>query len=41
MDDDTGASIERFESDRGLPVTGRISARLTRELTAVSGLPVE
>ena len=41
MDDDTRESIERFERDRGLPVTGQVSARLARELTAVSGLAVE
>jgi peptidoglycan hydrolase-like protein with peptidoglycan-binding domain len=41
MDGATEAAIQRFESDRGLPVTGRISVRLARELTAVSGIPVE
>jgi peptidoglycan hydrolase-like protein with peptidoglycan-binding domain len=41
FDHDTQASIIRFERDRSLPVTGQISTRLTRELTAVSGIAVE
>jgi hypothetical protein len=40
-DKDTEASIRRFEQDQGLPVTGQISAKLARELAAISGLPVE
>ena len=34
---DTLAAIKKFESDRKLPVTGQISDRLVRELTAVTG----
>jgi peptidoglycan hydrolase-like protein with peptidoglycan-binding domain len=34
---DTRTSIERFERDRRLPVTGRVSDRLVRELSAVTG----
>ena len=41
MDEDTQASIERFEENRGMPVTGRVSNRLLRELSEVSGLSVE
>ncbi|HSI42438.1 MAG TPA: peptidoglycan-binding domain-containing protein, partial [Xanthobacteraceae bacterium] len=37
----TRAAIERFERDRRLPVTGTVSDRLLRELTAVSGLAVQ
>jgi peptidoglycan hydrolase-like protein with peptidoglycan-binding domain len=40
-DQDTESSIRRFEQDQGLPVTGQITARLARELAAMSGLPVE
>ena len=38
---ETKAAIERFERERKLPVTGQISERLTRELTAVTGRPLE
>jgi peptidoglycan hydrolase-like protein with peptidoglycan-binding domain len=41
MDANTSAAIERFESDRGLPVTGAVSARLARELAEMSGVSVE
>jgi hypothetical protein len=34
---ETRAAIERFERERRLPVTGQISERLTRELTALTG----
>ncbi len=37
----TRASIERFERDRNLPVSGEITDRLIRELAAVSGAPLE
>ena len=40
-DKETRAAIERFERERKLPVTGRISERLTRELTALTGRPLE
>lgn len=38
---DTKAAIERFERERKLPVTGQISERLSRELAAVTGRPLE
>ena len=38
---ETRAAIERFERERKLPVTGQVSERLTRELTAVTGRPLE
>ena len=40
-DADTRASIERFERERKLPVTGQISERLTRELAATTGRPLD
>jgi len=36
----TRRAIEDFEVDRGLPMTGRISPQLLKELTAVSGVPL-
>ncbi len=33
-------AIERFELDRGLPVTGRISERLIHELKRITGAPI-
>ena len=41
VDGDTQAAIEKFERDRKLPVTGQMSDRLLRELTAVTGRPLE
>jgi hypothetical protein len=38
---DTQAAIRKFEGDRRLPVTGQMSDRLVRELTAMTGHPVE
>jgi peptidoglycan hydrolase-like protein with peptidoglycan-binding domain len=38
---ETAAAIRRFEEERRLPVTGRISDRLTRELSAMTGRPLE
>jgi len=38
---ETRTAIERFERERKLPVTGQISERLTRELAAVTGRPLE
>lgn len=37
----TRQAIERFEQDRRLPVTGEFSARTVRELSALSGIPVQ
>jgi peptidoglycan hydrolase-like protein with peptidoglycan-binding domain len=38
---ETKTAIERFERERKLPVTGQVSDRLTRELAAVTGRPLE
>ena len=38
---DTQAAIQKFERERKLPVTGQVSDRLVRELTAVIGHPVD
>lgn len=40
-DPETRTAIEKFERDRRLPVTGQISDRLVRELTAMTGRPLE
>lgn len=40
-DPETRAAIERFERDRKLPITGQISERVTRELVALMGHPLE
>ena len=41
LDGDTRRAIERFQRDRGLPVTGEMTAPLVRELSAASGIPLE
>jgi hypothetical protein len=38
---DTQAAIQRFERDRKLPVTGQISDRVVRELSAMIGHPID
>ena len=38
---DTQAAIQKFERDRKLPVTGQMSDRLVRELTAMIGHPID
>nr|WP_218625654.1 peptidoglycan-binding domain-containing protein [Bradyrhizobium sp. dw_411] len=38
---DTQAAIQKFERARKIPVTGQISDRLVRELTAVIGHPID
>ena len=38
---ETRGAIEQFERNRKLPVTGQISQRVTRELTAMTGRPLE
>jgi hypothetical protein len=38
---DTHAAIQKFERERKIPVTGQISDRLVRELTAMIGRPIE
>jgi len=40
-DAETKAAIEKFERDRRLPVTGLISDQLAKELSAVTGRPLE
>jgi peptidoglycan hydrolase-like protein with peptidoglycan-binding domain len=37
----TQAGVEKFERDRKLPVTGQISEQLIRELSAMTGRPLE
>lgn len=41
LDEPTSAAIEKFEGDRKLPVTGRLSGRLISELANMTGHPVE
>jgi hypothetical protein len=38
---DTTAAIQKFERDRKMPVTGQISARLLKELSTLTGKPIE
>lgn len=38
---DTQAAISKFERDRKLPVTGQMSDRLVRELSAMIGHPID
>jgi hypothetical protein len=38
---DTQAAIQKFERDRKIPVTGQVSERLVRELTAMTGRPID
>jgi peptidoglycan hydrolase-like protein with peptidoglycan-binding domain len=40
-DQDTRAAIEKFQRDRRLPIDGRMSDRLVRELAAMTGRPLE
>jgi len=40
-DPETRAAIEQFERERKLPITGRVSDRLNRELTALTGRPLD
>ena len=37
---DTRAAIEKFERERKMPVTGQVSDRLLRELSAMTGRPL-
>lgn len=41
FDADTRSAIERFERERKLPVTGQISDRLMRELSGMTGRPLD
>jgi hypothetical protein len=38
---DTQAAIQKFERERRMPVTGQVSDRLTRELAAMIGRPID
>ena len=38
---DTQAAIQKFERDRKIPVTGQMSDRLVKELTAMIGHPID
>jgi hypothetical protein len=38
---DTQAAIQKFERERKLPMTGQMSDRLVRELTAMIGRPID
>ncbi len=38
---DTQAAIQKFERDRKMPITGQMSDRLVRELSAVTGRPID
>jgi hypothetical protein len=38
---DTQAAITKFERDRKLPVTGQMSDRLVKELSAMTGRPID
>jgi peptidoglycan hydrolase-like protein with peptidoglycan-binding domain len=40
-DPETRAAIERFQRARGLPIDGRISDGLVRELSGLLGRPLE
>jgi hypothetical protein len=40
-DAETRATIERFERDRKLPITGQASDRLIRELSTLTGRPLD
>lgn len=41
LDQPTSAAIERFEREKGLPVTGQVSDRLMSDLSAMVGHPLE
>jgi peptidoglycan hydrolase-like protein with peptidoglycan-binding domain len=41
IDAETQAAIEKFERERKLPVTGQASDRVLREMTAMTGRPLE
>jgi Putative peptidoglycan binding domain len=38
---DTQAAIQKFERDRKIPITGQLSERLVRELSVVTGRPID
>ena len=40
LDEPTSVAIQKFEADRKLPVTGRLSDRLLSELSSMAGRPI-
>jgi len=40
LDEPTSTAIQKFEADRKLPVTGRLSDRMLSELSAMTGRPI-
>jgi putative peptidoglycan binding protein len=41
VDNETRSAIEKFERERKLPITGQVSARVTQELAAITGRPLD
>jgi peptidoglycan hydrolase-like protein with peptidoglycan-binding domain len=41
LDNATSAAIQKFERERNLPNTGRVSDRMLKELAAMVGHPIE
>jgi peptidoglycan hydrolase-like protein with peptidoglycan-binding domain len=41
LDAETKGAIEKFERERKLPITGQVSDRVTRELAAITGRPLD
>jgi hypothetical protein len=41
LDEPTSAAIEKFEGEHKLPLTGRLSDRLLRDLASMAGHPLE
>jgi putative peptidoglycan binding protein len=41
LDEPTSAAIQKFEAERKLPVTGRLSDRLLSELATMTGRPIQ
>ena len=41
VDPETQSAIQKFERERKLPVTGQLSHRVVRELTSITGRPLE
>ncbi|ADZ71370.1 Putative peptidoglycan binding domain protein [Polymorphum gilvum SL003B-26A1] len=41
MGDNTASAIQRFELDRGLPITGRVNPTLVERLEQVSGVSIQ
>ncbi|HEY6255430.1 MAG TPA: peptidoglycan-binding protein [Xanthobacteraceae bacterium] len=41
VDTETRAAIEKFERERRLPITGQPSERVARELSGLTGRPLD